>query len=104
MGYAHYVLADGREAGYGVSSTCEAGECEEKIDRGLAYLCGQMPGGDEHGCGGYFCYEHLLEGYVADEQPRRFVAAPCSLCPTCYARWEAAEGVPDTKEEPADGH
>jgi hypothetical protein len=80
MGYAYYRLADGREAGYGVGATCDEGSCTAGIDRGLAYLCGESPGGDEWGCGGYFCYEHLF--YVAVE------GAP-QLCPSCSARLEA---------------
>jgi hypothetical protein len=59
MGYAHYVLADGREAGYGVEATCDEQGCTAEIDRGLGYLCGRTPGADEYGCGGYFCGEHL---------------------------------------------
>jgi hypothetical protein len=63
MGYAHYTLADGRKAGYGVVATCDEDGCGENIDRGLAYLCGEDPGdGGEHGCGGYFCGEHLYGG------------------------------------------
>ncbi|KEF04633.1 MULTISPECIES: hypothetical protein [Streptomyces] len=43
---------------------CEEPGCEKQIDRGLAYLCGETPGDDEYGCGGYFCGEHL---YMAPE-------------------------------------
>lgn len=60
MGYGHYVLDDGREAGYNVSATCDEPDCTAEIDRGLAYLCGETPGGDEYGCGGYFCGAHLF--------------------------------------------
>jgi hypothetical protein len=62
MGYAYYeVIRNGEkiEAGYGVEAICEKANCNAKIDRGLAYLCGKTPGGDEHGCGGYFCEQHL---------------------------------------------
>jgi hypothetical protein len=62
MSYARYVLADGREAGYGVDDVCNQDGCDKKIDRGLGCLCGDMPGGDEYGCGGYFCGEHLYDG------------------------------------------
>lgn len=62
MGYAHYTLPDGREAGYGVAATCDADGCTAEIDRGLGYLCGQEPDGwraeDDPGCGRYFCAEH----------------------------------------------
>jgi hypothetical protein len=62
MGYARYeIYRNGQkiEAGYNVRTVCEEKACGEKIDRGLAYLCGETPGGDEHGCGGYFCGNHL---------------------------------------------
>lgn len=62
MGYAHYELPDGREAGYGVEAECDAASCTTQIDRGLGYLCGQAPDGwrdeSEPGCGKYFCGEH----------------------------------------------
>ncbi|MFH8751100.1 hypothetical protein ACH4GK_31835 [Streptomyces rimosus] len=67
MGYAYYeIYRDGEkiQAGYSVEAVCEEPGCEEQIDRGLAYLCGETPGGDEGGCGGYFCGEHL---YMAHE-------------------------------------
>ncbi|GGU52130.1 hypothetical protein [Streptomyces lavendofoliae] len=62
MGYASYeVYRNGEriEAGYTVRAVCEMDGCTKEIDRGLAYLCGQTPGGDEFGCGGYFCADHL---------------------------------------------
>jgi len=77
MGYAYYVLPDGREAGYGVNATCDHEGCSAEIDRGIAYLCGRNPGGDEFGCGDYFCDEHL------------FMGEPCQLCEPCLDRWIA---------------
>jgi hypothetical protein len=65
MGYAQYtVIRNGEqiEAGYAVEAVCEREDCTTEIDRGLGYLCGEAPGGDEHGCGGYFCESHLLGG------------------------------------------
>ena len=62
MGYAFYVLPDGREAGYSVEATCDQDGCDTQIDRGIGYLCGDAPDGwrDEGkpGCGRYFCGEH----------------------------------------------
>lgn len=63
MGYARYeITRNGKkiEAGYDVETVCEENGCKEKIDRGLAHLCGETPGGDEHGCGGYYCGQHLF--------------------------------------------
>ncbi len=62
MGYAQYdITRNGQTitAGYAVPTTCEEPNCTEAIDRGLAHLCGEQPGGDEHGCGGYYCGQHL---------------------------------------------
>jgi hypothetical protein len=83
MGYAYYeIIRNGEkiEAGYGVEAVCEEDGCDEKIDRGLAYLCGNEPGGDEYGCGGYYCAHHLYLGS----------GAPVSegLCKRCSKRWE----------------
>jgi hypothetical protein len=85
MGYASYVLADGREAGYAVDAICDDKDCTAKIDRGFYYLCGRMPGGDEHGCGGYFCGEHLFH-MAGHDLPQ--------LCEPCADRAlaDAAEG------------
>lgn len=63
MGYAFYELADGREAGYGVEAQCDAGGCLKKINRGMAYLCGENPkvystDNGEWGCGNYYCGDH----------------------------------------------
>lgn len=54
-----------RDIGYGVPATCDHPECNAKIDRGLSYVCGGEPYGGEHGCGLYFCLEHLLLGNKA---------------------------------------
>lgn len=80
MGYAHYVLADGREAGYAVEDICNEDGCNTKIDRGFGYLCGDIPGGDEYGCGGYFCGEHLYGG------PKECNGGQCKRC---LDEWEA---------------
>jgi hypothetical protein len=96
MGYAFYTLADGREAGYGVKDVCNEEGCTEKIDRGLAYLCGDDPHGDEQGCTGYFCYAHLF--YSA-----RTPKGTPQLCGRCLAALEAAEAEDITeKESPTD--
>jgi len=49
---------DGRDIGYGVPATCDHPECEAKIDRGLAYVCGGQPYGGDEGCGLFFCDKH----------------------------------------------
>jgi hypothetical protein len=48
-----------RWIGYGVPAYCDHPNCNNVIDRGLAYVCrGQQPYGGEDGCGLYFCSEH----------------------------------------------
>lgn len=51
-----------RDIGYGVPAQCDQPECTEEIDRGLGYVCGGEPYGGEHGCGLYFCGQHLYHG------------------------------------------
>jgi hypothetical protein len=51
-----------RDIGYGVPATCDFPGCGAAIDRGLAYVCGGEPYGGEHGCGLYFCGEHMWVG------------------------------------------
>jgi hypothetical protein len=78
--YEIYRNGEKIQAGYSVKAVCEEDGCAEKIDRGLAYLCGNEPGGDEYGCGGYYCANHLYLGS----------GAPVSegLCGRCSKRWE----------------
>lgn len=57
MGYAIGTGEGGRDIGYGVIATCDHPKCDEKIDRGMSYCCGEYT--TEHGCGLYFCSKHL---------------------------------------------
>lgn len=85
MGYAYYEITRNGEtiqAGYGVEAVCEEGVCTEQIDRGLAHLCGAEPGGDEYGCGGYYCGQHLYGGDGPAE----------GLCSRCSKRHEKEHG------------
>lgn len=80
MGYASYTIyRNGQEieAGYAVEDVCNKDDCPAKIDRGLDYLCGATPGGDEYGCGGYFCGEHMYSS-LRDGEPQ--------CCTACRAR------------------
>ncbi len=75
MGYAVYDTARG-PAGYGVEDTCHQDGCSAAIDRGLGYLCGSKPGhGDEHGCGWWFCADHLYSC-----RPGPGVTSLCGSC------------------------
>ncbi|MEU8525271.1 hypothetical protein AB0C77_06660 [Streptomyces sp. NPDC048629] len=83
MGYARYEIhrnGEKIEAGYDVETSCEEDGCEEGIDRGLAHLCGETPGGDEHGCGGYYCGSHL---YLSGAEQ---VGDLCGSCIATYKR------------------
>ena len=76
MGWS-YGIVNGRKVGYAVRATCDKRGCKEKIDRGLAYVCGPMHGGGDGFCGRYFCYAHLV------------MAAEGQLCEECYAAIES---------------
>jgi hypothetical protein len=57
MGWA-LGFVDGRDVGYGVPAWCELPGCNKKIDRGISFSCGGIPG-NEYGCGLFFCEDHL---------------------------------------------
>lgn len=48
-----------RDIGYGVPAVCDHPGCNTGIHRGLAHVCGGEPYGGEHGCGLFFCDNHL---------------------------------------------
>jgi hypothetical protein len=58
MGYAVYEIGHGRWGGYGVPAYCEEPDCNEEIDRGMAFACGGEPFANEVGCDQYFCEKH----------------------------------------------
>lgn len=64
-----------RDVGYGVPAVCDHPECNEKIVRGLSYVCGSEPYGGTRGCGLYFCSRHLSVSPKLD-----------LLCEKCYPR------------------
>lgn len=83
MGWAYCGTdEDGREIGYAIEAECDHPDCHEKIDRGLSYVCGNMHGGDEWGCGKYFCPKHLYLCLCPDGVLRQF-------CEKCYDRLKA---------------
>jgi hypothetical protein len=52
-----------RDIGYGVPAVCDHPKCSEHIDRGLGYVCGARPYGEDKGCGLFFCGEHQVGSY-----------------------------------------
>ena len=78
-----------RDIGYGVPAICDRPGCGAAIDRGLAYVCGGEPYGGEHGCGLFFCGEHMLFGETI---PR------CQQCERCLNGEPPFDPTPDTRE------
>lgn len=66
-----------RDIGYGVPAICDYPNCKEKIDRGLAYVCGGDAFGGELGCGLFFCGKHMS---VADMPSGKFSPQLCEPC------------------------
>ncbi|MFE3572583.1 hypothetical protein ACFXOH_23030 [Bacillus subtilis] len=88
MGYSCGFDANwGRDVGYGVPARCDHPGCGADIHRGLAYVCGGDVFGGEHGCGLYFCYDHI--GYL-DDMPQR-----CDRCIGGMKPFAPTEDVPD---------
>ena len=73
-----------RDIGYGVPAFCDHPKCKAEIDRGLSYVCGGDAYGGDHGCGLFFCSEHLSYG-------RHRV----QLCSRCYYRKPPFIAKPD---------
>lgn len=60
MGWSYGKSSEGREIGYAVEAVCDHPECNQKINRGLAYACGGMHEASDIYCERYFCEAHLL--------------------------------------------
>lgn len=69
----------GRRIGYGIAAECDHPGCTEKIDRGLAYVCGVMHGSDEYSCERYFCGAHRAN--IIEIIQRASIA----ICDECYS-------------------
>lgn len=83
----------GRDIGYGVPAACDHPGCGNEIDRGLSYVCGSHPYGGEHGCGLYFCGQHLHFADRDDECPQL-----CERCAHDPEPLEPFEPTPDVAE------
>jgi hypothetical protein len=64
VGYSHKHK---RDVGYGVPAKCDHPDCNAEINRGLSYVCGGQIFGGEHGCGLFFCGEHLVYEKINNE-------------------------------------
>jgi len=82
-----------RDIGYGVPSICDHPECNTEIDRGLSYVCGGEPYGGEHGCGLFFCEEHL---HLSMKKPQ--CCEKCVVQEDEIERDLCFEPKPDTQE------
>jgi hypothetical protein len=80
-------LADGTQVGYGVESVCHHPDCEDQIDKGLGYVCGGMHEGGDHGCGNYYCQDHLNLCY------------PEQLCKDCAEAYDNNYPDPDDEDD-----
>lgn len=90
MGWGYGTNAQERAIGYGVKARCDLWRCWKKIDRGLAYVCGDMHDGGDYGCGGYFCYRHLYFYYAPNGDSVR-------LCADCIRHLDRS--FPEDEEE-----
>jgi hypothetical protein len=79
-----------RDIGYGVPAICDFPGCNEKIDRGLSFVCGGEPYGGEKGCGLFFCGKHLYHKSKGIQL--------CTRCVTCKGQADPFEPKPDILE------
>ncbi|MCK5020329.1 MAG: hypothetical protein KAS32_25045 [Candidatus Peribacteraceae bacterium] len=86
MGWGNCGLdSEGRPIGYMFEATCDEPDCEVEIDRGLAFVCGDMHGEDEVSCEKYFCEAHK-PGWVEVDENRSI--AVCGECEKAFSECE----------------
>ena len=85
-----------RDVGYGVPALCDEPCCKTLIDRGLSYVCGGEPFGGDHGCGLYFCEQHLRYCVVPSESGGRNERN--QFCARCCSSAEPYEPKPDVPQ------
>lgn len=93
---------DGRGIGYNVSAVCDHPGCNKKIDRGLAFACGEMHGEDELSCHRYYCTRHLTTVVEAPHNDRfTTVCESCRKALLDSGDWIEDDGalVPNDKGE-----
>ena len=80
-----------RDIGNGVPAVCDHPGCDADIDRGFAYVCDDVVGhGVTHGCGGYFCPQHLYLAATVPADPG-FCKQLCTGCAEKHDRGECEE-------------
>lgn len=89
MGYSCYEK-DGRDCGYGVPAICDHPDCDERIDRGLGFICGGSLHNEE-GCWQFFCHKHASHEHHEDENVY-------GLCERCANDQEKFDPSPDVQE------
>lgn len=82
-----------RDVGYAVPAICDQPGCGEVIDRGLSSVCGSEPFGGEHGCGLFFCAEHIAYAPDGHDLEGRW-----SFCDRCLAGEPPHPATPDSSE------
>jgi hypothetical protein len=85
VGYDHNWK---RDIGYGVPCKCDHPDCNKHIHRGLAYVCGGRPYGEDDGCGLFFCESHLYVGVEGKDH---------QVCERCAKGADPFEPKPDVK-------
>lgn len=85
-----------RDIGYGVPAKCDQPGCDADIDRGLGYVCGGDVYGGEHGCGLFFCSDHMI---FTDIDPNdKFSEEAVELCERCQRGEDNFEPSPDVEQ------
>ena len=100
MGYQVYQVGD-RWGGYGVPAICEHPDCNEEIDRGMPYACGEEPF-SEYGCDRYFCGKHKeMVGYNAfGEKCKHEKDCDCEFKEYCESCAKGIDSFPYKPEHP----
>jgi hypothetical protein len=101
MGWANCGTdSEDRPIGYAFDAVCDQTGCDNRIDRGLAYACGDMHGDLEYACEKYFCEEHL-QGFIVVDCIAN-VEGVC-VCSECFQLWEKEHFLECVKCRKANG-
>lgn len=98
MSWARGDDKHGRDVGYAIDAKCDEPGCEEKINRGLSFVCGGEPNGGAFACGYHFCEKHRHYVDVIDSSESTGYRS-ISVCAKCKKELEEAKQIYDEDAE-----
>jgi len=98
MGWGYTTGEGGRDQGYIVPSLCDQPGCNEEIDRGLSFRCGEYR--SDNGCSNFFCDKHLQWFTLEDDEEENAGDAGIQFCDHCLWHLEHPDADYDDPKQP----